>query len=65
MIGVGNNPPGLIGTCCTHRLFFIFIRLCRESTRGWLITTRFVTHPIEHGMAPMIFWGPRGPGAVF
>ena len=32
---------------------------------GWLTTTRFVKHPIEHGMAPKIFWGPNGPGAVF
>jgi hypothetical protein len=24
--GVGNNPTGLIGTCCTHSLFIILIR---------------------------------------
>jgi hypothetical protein len=37
----------------------------RTNLGGTLITTRFVTHPIEHGMAPINFWDPRGPGAVF
>jgi hypothetical protein len=37
---------------------FIWLRLCRESLRGWLTTI----HPdnpdlIEHGTVPMIFWG--------
>jgi hypothetical protein len=30
--------------------FFTLICLCRELKRGWLITIRFVIHPIGHGM---------------
>ncbi|CAB1057606.1 hypothetical protein D1BOALGB6SA_2359 [Olavius sp. associated proteobacterium Delta 1] len=34
--GIGNNPPGLIGICCTRNLFFILIRLWR-STDDFLV----------------------------
>lgn len=33
--------------------------------RVWVITIRFVINPIEHSIAPKIFWGPNGLGAVF
>jgi len=36
-------------------LFYILIRLCRELKRDWLITIRFVIHPIEHGMLARLY----------
>jgi hypothetical protein len=65
---VYRNPPDLIGNCFTltqphGRKFFILACLCRELQKGWLETIRFVTPTVRHGMEPMIFWGPYGPGA--
>jgi hypothetical protein len=65
MIGVGNNPPGLIGNCCTPQPVFYFDSPMPAATKGLVHNHMICKYSIGSGMAPMIFWSARAEGAVF
>jgi hypothetical protein len=63
MLGVGNNPPGLIGTCSTHNLFFYFDSPMSAATKGLADNQMICKNTIGTGMAPMIFWSTNSQRA--